>query len=51
METNVIVSDRLIKYKLVQSFLKGFKEQELLTLDEYSRILKRVNILYKDVRG
>ena len=49
-EEQVIVNERLIEYTLVKSLLKTVKNEKLLTLDEYSGVLKKVNARYKDVR-
>ena len=49
-EKEVIINERLIEYTLECSLLKIVKNEKLLSLDEYSRVLKKVNARYKDVR-
>ena len=48
-EKEVPVNERLIEYILMKSLLKTVKNEKLLTLDEYSGVLKKVNARYKDV--
>lgn len=51
IKTEGVVNERLVDYILVTSLLKEIKKQNLLTFDEYSNVLKEINIKYKDVRG
>jgi hypothetical protein len=43
--------NRLVEYNLVISWMEDFKEQGLISFEEYSKAIKETNRLYSDVRG